>query len=204
MHWRKINFPELHPQVALAGKTPMLTLKQRHLTELIQLEGRVTGLGNSGSGMQEYQERLADALAGCAKGDRNALRTIFELEGARLVAVAQRILRRRDLAEDVVQEAFIQIWTKAGQYAPDRGSARGWIYAIARNRALNLVRDGKRLEFTEPDNLADLHDAEHMDHAANVWADLDRQNRLRECLSRLAATAARKATSISISTSTRA
>ena len=135
--------------------------------------------------MQEHQERLADALAGCAKGDRNALRTIFELEGARLVAVAQRILRRRELAEDVVQEAFIQIWTKAGQYAPDRGSARGWIYAIARNRALNLVRDGKRLEFTEPDNLADLHDAEHMDHAANVWADLDRQNRLRECLSRL-------------------
>jgi RNA polymerase sigma-70 factor (ECF subfamily) len=185
MHRRKINFSELHPQVALAGKTPMLTLKQRHLTELIQLGGRVMGLGDSGSKMQEHQERLADALAGCAKGDRNALRTIFELEGATLVAVAQRILRRRDLAEDVVQEAFIQIWTKAGQYAPDRGSARGWIYAIARNRALNLVRDGKRLEFTEPDNLADLHDAEHMDHAANVWADLDRQNRLRECLSRL-------------------
>ena len=145
----------------------------------------VAGAGDSGSRMQEHQERLADALAGCAKGDRNALRTIFDLEGARLVAVAQRILRRRDLAEDVVQEAFIQIWMKAGQYTPDRGSARGWIYAIARNRALNLVRDGKRLEFTEPDNLADLHDAEHMDHAANVWADLDRQNRLRECLSRL-------------------
>jgi RNA polymerase sigma-70 factor (ECF subfamily) len=184
MHRRKFYFSEMHPQVALAGKMAMLTLKQRPWMELVRGD-RVTGPHDSGSSMQEHQERLADALAGCAKGDRNALRTIFELEGARLVAVAQRILRRRELAEDVVQEAFIQIWTKAGQYAPDRGSARGWIYAIARNRALNLVRDGKRLEFTEPDNLADLHDAEHMDHAANVWADLDRQNRLRECLSRL-------------------
>lgn len=184
MHRPKFYFSEMRPQVALAGKMAMLTLKQRPWMELGRGD-RVTGPRDSGSRMQEHQERLANALAGCAKGDRNALRTIFELEGARLVAVAQRILRRRELAEDVVQEAFIQIWTKAGQYAPDRGSARGWIYAIARNRALNLVRDGKRLEFTEPDNLADLHDAEHMDHAANVWADLDRQNRLRECLSRL-------------------
>jgi RNA polymerase sigma-70 factor (ECF subfamily) len=181
----KFYFREMHPEIALAGKTLMLTLKQGPSMGLMQPKRHSGGEGDSGSGMQEHQERLADALARCAKGDRNALRTIFELEGARLVAVAQRILRRRELAEDVVQEAFIQIWTKAGQYAPDRGSARGWIYAIARNRALNLVRDGKRLEFTEPDNLADLHDAEHMDHAANVWADLDRQNRLRECLSRL-------------------
>lgn len=185
MHRLKFYFCEMHPQVALAGKTPMWTLGQRPSMQCTQPGRMPTGAGDSGSRMQEHQERLADALAGCARGDRNALRTIFDLEGARLVAVAQRILHRRELAEDVVQEAFIQIWTKAGQYAPDRGSARGWIYAIARNRALNLVRDGKRLEFTEPDNLADLHDAEHMDHAVNVWADLDRQNRLRECLSRL-------------------
>lgn len=133
----------------------------------------------------DHQKRLALALAGCARGDRDALRLIFELEGTRLVAVAERILRRRELAEDVVQEAFIQIWTKAGQYAPDRGSARGWIYAIARNRALNLLRDGKRLELTDADNLADLQDADHMKHAANVWADLDEQSRLYACLSRL-------------------
>lgn len=138
-----------------------------------------------GDRMQDQQKRLADALAGCAGGDRDALRVIFELEGARLVAVAQRILRRRELAEDVVQETFIQIWTKAGQYAPDRGSARGWIYAIARNRALNLLRDGRRLEFTEEDSLADLQDAEHMTHADAIWTDLDQQNRLRDCLSRL-------------------
>jgi RNA polymerase sigma-70 factor (ECF subfamily) len=135
--------------------------------------------------MQDDQRILADALDGCARGDRAALRLIFQQEGGRMIAIAQRILRRRDLAEDVVQEAFIQIWTKASQYAPDRGSARGWIYAIARNRALNLLRDGKRLELTDADTLAEIQDAAHLDHAVDAWTDLDEHDRLRECLSRL-------------------
>ena len=37
---------------------------------------------------------------------------------------------------------FIRIWTCAHQCAPERGSARGWTYAIVRNRALNMLRDG--------------------------------------------------------------
>ncbi len=141
--------------------------------------------GDGRTAMQDDQKMLSDALDGCARGDRAALRLIFQQEGARMIAVAQRILRRRDLAEDVVQEAFIQIWTKASQYAPDRGSARGWIYAIARNRALNLLRDGKRLELTDTDTLAQLQDAAHRDYAADSWTDLDHHDRLRECLSRL-------------------
>ena len=70
---------------------------------------------------------LDKALAACAKGDRSALRRIFDQEAGRLVAVAQRIVGRRELAEEVVQEAFIRIWTHAYQYSADRGSARGWI-----------------------------------------------------------------------------
>ncbi len=139
----------------------------------------------SGTTMQDDQKTLADALAGCARGNRDALRQIFDMEGGRMVTVAQRILRRRDLAEDVVQEAFIVIWTKAAQYAPERGSARGWIYAIARNRALNMLRDGRRIELTDADSLAELQDAAHFEHAVNVWSDLEQHDRLRACLSRL-------------------
>ncbi|OJF95039.1 sigma-70 family RNA polymerase sigma factor [Pararhizobium antarcticum] len=134
---------------------------------------------------QNDQTILADALSACAQGKRDALRLIFEREGGRMIAVAQRILRRRELAEDVVQEAFIVIWTKADQYAPERGSARGWIYAIARNRALNMLRDGRRLELTDADSLADLQDAASLDHSLDVWSDLEQHDRLRECLSRL-------------------
>ena len=106
---------------------------------------------------------LADALFGCAKGDRQSLRLIFDREAPRLVAVAERIVRRRDLAEDVVQEAFIRIWTCAHQYTPERGSARGWIYAIVRNRALNMLRDGKREDLVAEDRLETLQETDQLE-----------------------------------------
>ncbi|MDO9415245.1 sigma-70 family RNA polymerase sigma factor [Pararhizobium sp.] len=135
--------------------------------------------------MQDRPDPLPSALAACAAGDRQALRLIFDAEAPRLVAIAQRILRRRELAEEAVQDAFVQIWTKSHQYAPDRGSARGWIYAIVRNRALNLLRDGKREDLPGEEFLSDLQDADHVDHAASAWTDLDQQSRLRQCLSGL-------------------
>ncbi len=67
-----------------------------------------------------------------------------------------RILRRRDLAEDAVQEAFVQVWTKAAQFDPDRGSGRGWVYTIVRHRALNILRDASREIPSEPAHL-DAH-----------------------------------------------
>ncbi|SES26394.1 RNA polymerase sigma-70 factor, ECF subfamily [Rhizobium sp. NFR03] len=126
---------------------------------------------------------LTTALAACAKGDRTALRGIFDREAGRLVTVAERIVRRRDLAEEVVQESFIRIWTQAHQYQPDRGSARGWIYAIVRNRALNLLRDGKR-EYTVED-VEVLRERDQVDHVMAAWHQLDRTSRLHDCLGAL-------------------
>lgn len=128
---------------------------------------------------------LEVALAACASGDRTALRRIFDAESGRLVAVAQRIVRRRDLAEEVVQEAFIRIWTHAHQYSPDRGSARGWIYAMVRNRALNLLRDGKREHLPGDERLETLQDSDQLEQIMAAWQTLDRNSRLRECLGSL-------------------
>ncbi len=125
-------------------------------------------------------DNLDAALVACAGGDRQALRGIFEREAGRLVAVAERIVRRRDLAEEVVQEAFLRIWTHAHQYRPDRGSARGWIYAIVRNRAINLLRDGRREHTVE--EVEALMDKDAADEVMAAWHNLDRTSRLHECL----------------------
>ena len=87
----------------------------------------------------------AEAIGRCASGDRAALEDLFAVEAGRLLAVAKRFLHRRDLAEEAVQDAFIQIWRKAGTFDPALGSGRGWIYAIVRNRAINMLRDESRL-----------------------------------------------------------
>ncbi|GMG85640.1 sigma-70 family RNA polymerase sigma factor [Paralimibaculum aggregatum] len=126
---------------------------------------------------------LSSDLEACARGDRAALRRIFEAEGGRLAGVALRILRRRELAEEAVQEAFVKIWRSAGQYDPARGSARGWIYAVLRNHALNMLRDGSRETATEPGALDALRDDEAMLSAA--WERLDEASALKRCLAAL-------------------
>ena len=135
--------------------------------------------------MPDDGETLADALARCARGDRSALRAIFESEGPRLVAVAERIVRRRDLAEEVVQDAFIQIWTKAPQYSRERGSPRGWIYGIVRHRSIDVVRHRSWEDLTDETELARLQESDHADIAENIWMDLGARSRLRECLEQL-------------------
>ena len=135
--------------------------------------------------MAEKDEALASALEACARGDREGLRRIYDAEAPRLLTIAHRILRRRDLAEEIVQDSFIQIWRKAGQYSRERGSARGWIFAIVRNRSLNLLRDSRREEFADVEVLDAMHDTEHRSLAADVFADLDAASRLRDCLAQL-------------------
>lgn len=133
----------------------------------------------------EVSRRLGEALKRCARGERDALKQIFESEGPRLVAVAERILRRRDMAEEAVQDAFIQIWRKAHQYSVDRGSARGWIFAIVRNRALNILRDARREDLPGDERLAEMREDVPEERMDAVHGELAADSRLRRCLSSL-------------------
>jgi RNA polymerase sigma-70 factor (ECF subfamily) len=135
--------------------------------------------------MSDPQQVLAAALAACAQGDKAGLRRIFDMEAPRLVTIAQRILRRQDYAEEIVQDAFVQMWNKAAQYSPERGSARGWIYAIVRNRALNALRDAKRWDLADPDALERLQDATQDVFSTDLLANLEQESRLRRCLAQL-------------------
>lgn len=121
------------------------------------------------------------ALMACASGDRSALRRIYDEEAGRLVSVALRIVRRREAAEDVVHDAFIAIWQRAATFDPALGSARGWIYTVVRNRALNMVRDGRREELPGSSELELEPEAIVMDAVER----LAMESRLKACLERL-------------------
>jgi len=123
------------------------------------------------------------ALAGCARGDRSALRRIVDVEGSRLLGVATRMLRRRDLAEEAVQDALVQIWRKAGQFRAGQGSARGWVFAILRNRCLNILRDGARMSHVDADTLRDMQDGRQQ-ASDQAWDNLGPMA-LRDCLGAL-------------------
>lgn len=125
------------------------------------------------------------ALLACARGERYALRALYEREAAWLLGVALRIVRDRGCAEDVVHDAFVQVWQHAASFDPALGSARGWIYTIVRHRALREVRTPGRVVALEPDELARVADARQGDDAAGDRG-LDTDS-LQHCLERLEA-----------------
>ena len=79
-------------------------------------------------------------LAAVAKGDAAAFERLYAATRAKLYGVVVRILRRQDLADEVLQETYIKIWRSAGQFDPLRAAPITWMVAIARNRAIDLVR----------------------------------------------------------------
>ncbi len=126
---------------------------------------------------------MSDLMQRVARGDRAALASLFDAESGRLVAIAQRIVRRRDLAEEVVQEVFVTVWQKAAIFDASKGSARGWLTTIVRNRALNLIRNDARIDFRDSDDLTDLGDRQG--DALAAYNALSERDALRACLERL-------------------
>ena len=98
----------------------------------------------------------AAALRGCAGGDRAALRALYDAFAPRMLGVAMRLLRRRDLAEEVVHDAFMRIWEKAASYDPARGEPATWIFTILRRLALNVLRGEARTDLVEDDDRLDV------------------------------------------------
>ncbi len=79
-------------------------------------------------------------LAAVAKGDQEAFDKLYAATRAKLYGVVLRILRRTDLADEVVQETYVKVWSSAGQFNPALASPITWMVAIARNRAIDTLR----------------------------------------------------------------
>jgi RNA polymerase sigma-70 factor (ECF subfamily) len=75
-----------------------------------------------------------------AQGDARALADFYDAHSGLAYGLALRVLRDRSDAEDVVQEAFVQVWRQADRYDPTRGTPQAWLCAIVRTRALDRLR----------------------------------------------------------------
>lgn len=83
---------------------------------------------------------LPELLAAIAKRDRAAFRELYSAQSAKLFAVVLRICRDRAIAEDALQDAFVEIWRKAESFDASRGNPAAWMATIARNRAIDQIR----------------------------------------------------------------
>ena len=83
---------------------------------------------------------LADLIRATAAGDQKAFERLYAETSPRLFAIVLRLCRRRDWAEEVLQEVYLSIWDHAGDYRPERGAPMAWLATIGRNRALDRLR----------------------------------------------------------------
>jgi RNA polymerase sigma-70 factor, ECF subfamily len=83
---------------------------------------------------------LSNLLSRIATRDAAAFAALYKQTNAKLYGVVARILTRGDAAADALQEVYVRIWEKAGEFDPLKGSPLAWMATIARNRALDEVR----------------------------------------------------------------
>ena len=116
--------------------------------------------------VEPMDRELDNLLPLIAGGDRKAFGRLYDLTSNKLFAVVRCVLKKQELAEEALQEAFMKIWQRAGTY--ERGSARpmAWLAAISRNQAIDIKRrfaermSAKALELDEASSVPVLPQAE--------------------------------------------
>ncbi len=99
----------------------------------------------------DLNEKLAALLSRCGLRDRRAFAELYEVTKSKLFAVSLRIVRERQIAEEALQDSFVNIWNNAGSYATAKAAPMTWMTAIVRNRSLDIVRR-PRLETQDEDD----------------------------------------------------
>lgn len=92
-------------------------------------------------GAQAKQERLERLLVCVARGEQEALETLYHSTRAAVYALALSVLKNTHDAEDVTQDTFVRVWESAPSYRP-QGSPMAWILTVARNLARMKLRQG--------------------------------------------------------------
>lgn len=134
----------------------------------------------------DERERLARWVAQVVLGNQRALASLHGATSSRVAAISLRIVRRPDLAEEVVGEIFWQVWREAARYSPDRGSVMSWLVAMARSRAIDLLRrhDGMQRHESPLDEELDGHESSFTESAPYCLETVDRDTQLRRLLQR--------------------
>jgi RNA polymerase sigma-70 factor (ECF subfamily) len=86
---------------------------------------------------------LAELLRSCGRGDQTAFAQLYDATSSRVVGLAVRVVRDRAQAEEVAQEAFLEIWKTSGRFDPGKGSPLGWLLTIVHRKAVDRVRSAE-------------------------------------------------------------
>jgi len=116
----------------------------------------------------DWSERsvaLSDLLARTGLGDRAAFATLYERTSAHLLGVVMRIQRDRALAEDILQEVYVNVWRAAQSFDAAQSQPLTWLTSVARNRAIDSLRRAQ----AQPQLKANLSTTANEDEETDVY-----------------------------------
>lgn len=101
--------------------------------------------------LSEAERDLAILISKIARGCESALKKLYDNTISQVYGLAYRILSNKPDADEVALDVFKQIWNKAPDYEPGRGSPSAWLITVTRSRAIDKIRsDTKRRTTNEP------------------------------------------------------
>lgn len=132
--------------------------------------------------MSVTRDQLADDLARVAARDLEAFVRVYQATSRKLFGVVVRILGRGDLADEVLQEVYVRVWQRSGEFVREQSSPITWLVTIARNRALDEKRRKVAISLEAvPDYLEISSDEDIL----GAFLDAEELRRLQACLERL-------------------
>ncbi len=136
----------------------------------------------------EESEDLA-LVARVARGDSAAFAAFYDRHASQVLGLLFKMLRQRAEAEEMLQEVFLQVWREAERYRPDGSTPRGWVFLLARSRAIDRMRSAgaraRREEATAgpvgasvaPSGPERLEERERRQRVASALAELPAEQR---------------------------
>ena len=152
------------------------------------LPGTVHGEGRDATQRSRLAAHDTDAALALrlAAGDTTALDALYQRHYEPALSVALALLRDRGAAEDLVHEAFLRAWRRAGSFRSHRGTFRTWLLTIVRNAAIDRLRqDAMQRNPRIAAAQESLHSSTELDIPAQVILSLEAES-LYQALSRLA------------------
>jgi RNA polymerase sigma-70 factor (ECF subfamily) len=128
--------------------------------------------------------RLAELLGRSGRGDAEAFAALYDATSARVHGLALRVVRDPAQAEEVTQEAFLDVWRTSARFDPARGSAIGWMLTIVHRKAVDRVRAAEAASRRDTSYQHQTQAVDHDSTAEAVEASLEAK-RVRDCMNEL-------------------
>lgn len=123
------------------------------------------------TGREVQAARLEQLVARSARGHEDAFAELYDATNGRVYGVILRVLRSPDIAAEVTQEVYLEIWRHAARYAAERGSVLAWMTTVAHRRAVDRVRSANS-DTARENRFAGLNTEPDVDR---VWEDLEQR-----------------------------